>query len=289
MSIRIVTDSSSDITWEYADRNKIKIVPLTIRIGNQIVKESREYNFEEHYNNYITDKHFSPKTSQPTPQEFFTTFDELNKEGAKNIIVICISSKLSGTLNSAQVAKNLFSEKYDNVKIHLIDSKNASFGEGFLVEEAVELINQGYQAENIVKELEELVENIHSFLLIPTLKYLYLGGRISITKYLLAKFLRKMAIIKTAEDGTLQPVGAIGSVEEGISKIIKLATKEGKNYPRKMTIVYAVNADLKDEAHKYITNFLPSEKITSVKTRAAITAHVGPSAIAIVFDFGKRK
>ena len=127
------------------------------------------------------------------------------------------------------------------------------------------------------------------FVLIPTLKYLYRGGRVSLTKYLAARLLKKMVIIKTAEDGTLQPVGAISSIKEGLEKITALTTENGNVFPRKVAVVYATNEELKDQAVEHIKEYMPTkEELRIVQTRAAITAHVGPSAIAIVADFGSK-
>ncbi|NHJ46267.1 MAG: DegV family protein [Asgard group archaeon] len=286
--VGIITDSASDITWKYADLNGIKIVPLTIIEKNQTFKEDRDYDFTKHYNKYSTNKDFSPKTSQPSPQEFFEAFEELIKQGKKEIIVISISAALSGTMNSAKAASNQIAQTYNDVSIYLIDSKNASYAEGFLIEEAIYLINTGLSAKEIVSKLENLVKNIYSFLLIPSLKYLYRGGRVSLTKYLLARLLRKMVIIRTAEDGSLQPVGAIGNIKEGLEKITNLATDDGKRFPRKVAIVYAINEDLKNQAIAYVKEYLPTkEDIRIIQTRAAITAHVGPSAIAVVAEFGE--
>ncbi|NPE06686.1 MAG: DegV family protein [Asgard group archaeon] len=285
--IGIVTDSASDITWEYADKNEVTIVPLTIINEDKSFKETRDYDFKKHYNNYEIDKNFLPKTSQPTPQEFYKAFEKLIEQGKKDIIVICISGALSGTLNSINVASKNIKSTQQDVTLHIIDSKNASYAEGFLIEEAIDLIKKGQSAKEITTHLEKLVKNIFSFLLIPSLKYLYRGGRISLTRYLAARLLRKMVIIRTAEDGSLEPVGAIGSIKEGLEKITKLVTNDGKRFPRKIALVYATNEKLKNQAETHLKEYITTkEEMRIVQTRAAITAHVGPSAIAIVADFG---
>jgi DegV family protein with EDD domain len=210
----------------------------------------------------------------------------LIKKGKKDILVICISAALSGTMNSAKVASEQIKQVHKEVNIYLIDSKNASYAEGFLIEEALDLIKKKIPASEIADHLKNLVKHINSYLLIPTLKYLYRGGRVSLTKYLLARLLKKMVIIRTAEDGTLQPVGAIGSIKEGLEKITNLATDDGKRFPRKVALVFATNANLKEQALKRIKEYIPTnEEVRIVQTRAAITAHVGPSAIAIIVEF----
>ncbi|NHJ03889.1 MAG: DegV family protein [Candidatus Heimdallarchaeota archaeon] len=285
MTLKIITDSASDISWEFADKNNIEIVPLTILYNDQSFKEDRNYNFDKHYKKYLDDKDFLPKTSQPSPLDFYNAYEKLTKEGATEIIVICISAKLSGTMNSAFAATNIFKEAYPAIKIAIIDSKNASYAEGFLIEEALELMKKESQFEVIVEKLKSLVKRLKSYLYIPTLKYLFKGGRISLTKYLVARLLRKKVVVKTSADGSLQPVGAVGSAEEGIEKILNLLKNENE-LPRKVAVVYATNNEIRDTAIEKIKHNFPNIEIRVVQTRAAITAHVGPSAIAIVSDYG---
>ena len=121
-----------------------------------------------------------PRTSQPSPLDFFKAYEKLAKEGATEIIVICISGKLSGTMNSANAAANMFKEANPEIKVAIIDSKNASYAEGFLVEEALELAEKETAFEVIVEKLKSLVKRIKSYLYIPTLKYLFKGGRMGI-------------------------------------------------------------------------------------------------------------
>lgn len=285
MTLRIITDSASDISWEFADKNKIEIVPLTILYDDQFYKEDREYDFDKHYKKYEDEKDFLPRTSQPSPLDFFKAYEKLAKEGATEIIVICISGKLSGTMNSAYAAANMFKDSNPEVKIAIINSKNASYAEGLLIEEALDLMKKETAFEVIVEKLKSLVKRIKSYLYIPTLKYLFKGGRISLTKYLVARLLRKKVVVQTGEDGSLQPVGAVGSAEEGTEKILKLI-KEGKTIPRKIAVVYAINDELSNYAIEKIKKQFPNTEIRIAQTRAAITAHVGPSAIAIISDFG---
>jgi DegV family protein with EDD domain len=289
MRVRIVTDSASDITWDFADKNKIKIVPLNLFYNDKSHKETREHDYDKYYENYQTQDKFSPKTSQPSPQDFYLAYEELAKEEAKDIIVITISGALSGTMNSARVASMKFKEFYPDVNVHLVDSKNASYAEGFLIEEAIELVEKEKEPQTIVQKLRSLVSRIRSYLLVPTLKYLYVGGRISWTKYMLARLLRRKAIIKAADDGSLQPVGAIGDVEEGAEKIIELISTEFEKLPRKIAVVYATNYDLRDKIIDLIKEKIPQAELRLLRTRAAITAHVGPSTIAIISDFGLQK
>ncbi|MEA2071504.1 MAG: DegV family protein [Asgard group archaeon] len=283
--IKIVADTSSDISWEYADKNNIKLIPLNLRFYDKKFNENRDYDFDRHYQYYSEDPKFSPKTAQPAPADFLEAYKELVEEGATDIIVITISSQLSGTLNSANLAKMKLSETNPNITIHLVDSKNASYAEGFLVEKAVALKKKGKEAKKIADILRSTVSKIKSYLLVPTLKYLYYGGRISWTKYMIAKLLRKKAIIKAAEDGSLQPVEAISNVIEGAKKIITLLQEEQEKSPKKIAIVYATNYDLRDTVIELVNEQFPTSELLTLRTRAAITAHVSPSTIAVIAQF----
>lgn len=227
-----------------------------------------------------------PKTAQPNPGDYVSTFEELVDEGATAILVTTISSKLSGTLNSAFLAMKQIKESNKEIKIALIDSKNASYAQGFLIEQALEMIEDGISFDEIVTKIESLVNYIKSYLYIPTLKYLFKGGRISLTKYLIARLLNRKVVVKTGVDGSLQPVGAVGNAEDGIQKILAIVSENKNLKPRKIAVVYATNTDLKNMAIKEIKKIYPKITIREVQTRAAITAHVGPSAIAIVADYG---
>jgi DegV family protein with EDD domain len=260
-------------------------MPLNIFYDGQKFKENSDYDFKKHYNHYETDPKFSPKTAQPTPQDFLKAYLELVEEGATDIIVITISSALSGTMNSANLAKTKLAEMHPDVTVHLIDSKNASYAEGFLIEEALSFINEGKEAKEIVKILKTLVLKIKSYLIVPTLKYLYQGGRISWAKYMLARFLRKKLIVTTAEDGSLQPLGTFGNIDDGVEKTIEFIVNNDLGLPRKIAIVYANNLKLRDLAIKKVKKELPDIKPVTIRTRAAITAHVGPSTIAIVAEY----
>ena len=201
MSIRFVTDSCSDIPWDYAKKNKIKVVPLSVLYNDKVFKETPDFDLEKHYNNYKVNPNFLPKTSQPTPGEYFKVYEELIKEGASSIIVICVSSKLSGTINSAQTAAKMIKNSHPEINFYFIDSLNASYSEVFLIEEGLDLVKKGVKIDKIIEKLESLKRKIKTYIFIPTLKFLHLNGRISLTKYLLGKLLRKKVIIRVNEEG----------------------------------------------------------------------------------------
>ncbi|NHJ85703.1 MAG: DegV family protein [Asgard group archaeon] len=286
MTIRLVIDSASDIPWDFADKHKIKVVPLSVSYYDQSFKEDRNFDLEKHYRYYETDKDFLPKTSQPSPREYLKVYEGLDKEGATEIIVVCISSALSGTMNSARLAANMFSEMNKEVKIHLVDSLNASYTEVFLIEEALKQIKKGLKAEEIVEILNKLVKNIKTFILIPTLRYLHLGGRINIAKYLLAKLLKKMAITRVNEKGTNETAATVTSIKEGLELLVKLTTENNTRFPRKVAIVHANNLEHANVLKQLVDENIPKADCVIIQTKCTISAHTGPNAVALLSDFG---
>ncbi|HUT80715.1 MAG TPA: DegV family protein [Candidatus Bathyarchaeia archaeon] len=286
MSIRVVVDSASDISWEYADKLGVKVVPLTISYNDKTFKETREFDLAAHYSNYEKDSNFLPKTAQPSPKEFVTVYNELVKEGTKDIIVVCISATMSGTMNSARLAAEFIKDTHPEIKVHLVDSKNASYTEVFLVEEAIDLIKKGEKVEKIVSRLNELVPLLKTYIYIPNLKYLYLGGRISITKYLLARLLRKKVIIRVNEKGTNETAATVSNIDNGFKKMLQLTTKKFTEFPRKYAIVHANNEELANKLKELLLEKDPKAKVQIILTKCTISTHTGPNAVALLSDFG---
>ncbi len=286
MSIRVVVDSASDIPWDYADKLGVKVVPLSISYQDKTFKEDRTFDLAAHYHNYEIDSNFLPKTAQPSPKEYVSVYNELIKEGAKDIIVVCISATMSGTMNSARLAAEYIKDSHPEVKVHLIDSKNASYTEVFLVDEAINLIKKGEKVEKIVTRLNDLVPLVKTYIYIPNLKYLYLGGRINIAKYYLARLLRKKVITHVNDKGTNESAATVSNIEDGFKKILQLTTKRFTVFPRRYAIVHANNEELALELKAKLLEKDPKANIVVILTKCTISAHTGPNAIALLSDFG---
>lgn len=143
-----MTDSTGYITKEYAEKENITVVPLNYVFGEETGKEPFPGEFDDFFNKLKATKLF-PTTSQPSAGEFFDAFNKAFEEGYDEIIAILLSSKLSGTYNSAVLAKNML----ENKRITIINSQNAAANLKFLVEDAVEMGKEGKTSEEIEKHL----------------------------------------------------------------------------------------------------------------------------------------
>lgn len=288
MKTRFVIDSASDIPWDYAKKNNIEVVPLKVTYHEQTFEETEDFNLQEYYQHFQTDEKFLPKTSQPSPQEFMKVFSELIEEGADEIIVVTISSNLSGTFNSARLAKRNLKEIHPDVEVHLVDSLNASYSEVFLVERGIELAKEGLTGGQIAKKLTEHVSQIKTHLYLPTLKYLHLGGRINIAQYLLARLLRKKALVRVNKQGKNESFGTVNNEEEGLKKVVEASTEDFSRIPEKAAIVHTNTPPLAEKLKTLINEKIPSlEDLRIILSRTSISAHTGPSSIALIVDYGE--
>ena len=172
MGIKIIIDSSSDITLSEAKELGIEVIPMTVSFGNEVYYDGVDLSTNDFYDRLVNNCEL-PKTSQITPFRFEDKIKKIVNEGYE-VLVITMSSKLSNTYNSAVMA----CEKFKG-KAYTVDSMSAVAGERLLCLYALDLIKRGYNLEEIVKELNIIKEKIVIVAAIDTLDYLKKGGRIS--------------------------------------------------------------------------------------------------------------
>ena len=173
--IRILVDTSSDYTVEEIKANGMELAPLHITIGEKDYRDGYDLSKDRFYELLTSSEEF-PKTSQPTPQDFVDVFEDVQEKGDE-LICILLSSKLSGTFQSATLAKSIVD--YDN--IHLVDSLGATHMIRIMADYALDLVKEGKSAIEIVAALEEMKSKIKVLAVVDTLEYLCKGGRVSKT------------------------------------------------------------------------------------------------------------
>lgn len=235
MGIRIITDSTSDINDMQAKELDITIIPLKVIFGDREYKEGIDITIEGFYEQLVKAEKL-PTTSQPSPDDFLSSFLEAKKAG-DSAVVILIAGKLSGTLQSAVIAKEM--AEYED--IHIVDSQITITGLRFLVEHAVKLRREEKSAAEIVRVLEELKDRIVLLAMVDTLEYLHKGGRLSKTSAILGSLLKFKPII-TLKDGAIGVVAKERGTNKGIGKILEIIEEQGgmdSNYP----VYYGYTAD----------------------------------------------
>ena len=227
MGIRIITDSTSDISIKQAAQMNITLAPLKVIFDDKEYKEGVEITIDSFYKKLVKAERL-PTTSQPSPDDFLEYFKE-GKEAGDSIIIMVISAKLSGTYQSAMIAKEMVN--YEN--IYIIDSNTTTCALRILVEQAVKLRDEGIEAEDIVANLMELKDRIVLLAMVDTLEYLHKGGRLSKSSAILGTLLKFKPLI-TVKDGVVGVIGKERGVNKAIGRLADIIDEYGgidRSYP----------------------------------------------------------
>ena len=279
MAIKVVVDSATDISMKDAEQMGIIMVPMTITIGSEEYQDGVSLLPKEFYEKLIESDNL-PKTSQINSFAWKEVFEKYTANGDE-LVVITISSKLSGTYNSARMAAEEFGGR-----VVVIDSLNAAIGERLLAEYAIRLVDNGWDINKIVDELEEKKNKINLMAMLGTLEYLKKGGRISGAVAIAGKLLSIKPVIAII-DGEVKMIGkAMGSKNGGnlLNKLV--ADKGGIDFNMPFGVVWSGldNSTL----NKYVedsSNLWQGEtsNIPKYMLGGTIGTHVGPGAIGVAF------
>lgn len=272
--IRIVTDSTADIPSKMAEENGISIVPLKVCINDKEYFDGVTIGKDEFYHKLVDEGVF-PKTSQPTPNDFLDIFNDIKAKGDE-CICITLSSSLSGTYQSALLAKKLC--EYDN--IHIIDSLSATGGMLLLVHETIRLIKDGKSAEEIVETIEALKNRIHIVAALSTLEYLKKGGRISAATAAIGSLARIKPIITVDVEGNVDVFTKAIGFNKAISTVIENMTDVDTNYPIYPVYTYGTENLTKLLAHPALSKYSFAE---NVQVGPTIGTHVGPEVFGFCY------
>lgn len=271
-NIRIVTDSTAYMPKEYANANDIDIVQLMVDFEEVVSEEGFPGEFEEFFNRLKLSESF-PKTSQPSIGAFAYVFKKAVEKG-EEVIAIVISSKLSGTYNSASAAANMVAPN----KISVIDSESSVSNLRMFVERAKELAASGVSREEIVSIINYDKKRAGINLTVDTIEYLKRGGRLSTGKAFIASILDIKPIIALI-DGELVPTGKA----RGKKKAIEMMISSIPEKVRKISICQILNMEEALEMKEILKSKYPKVDITIDVLGPVIGAHLGPKAIGICY------
>jgi DegV family protein with EDD domain len=276
MTVKIVTDSSSDLPKNLADQLGITVVPLYVRFGDEVFRDLVEITHDEFYRR-LAEGTVHPSSIQPSPQDFSTVYKTLAKD-SNGIISIHISSKLSGTYNSALQAKS----DVTNIPIEVIDSEILSMGLGIIAIEAAKLANKGAQLQDIRQSIKKNLSEIHLMGLLDTLKYVLLGGRIGKAKALLGTLFNIKPVL-SLRDGEVIPIGQVRSRNKGIERLFEFV-RTGTNVST-LSVVYNTTPDEANILADRIARekIISRDKIIISRIGPLLGVHLGPGSIVVTY------
>ena len=274
--VKVLIDSSSDFSLKECEERGLLMVSLSVSMNDKHFRDGRDITKDEFYELLLKSSEF-PKTAQPSPQDFLDHFSKVKEDGDELVCVV-LSSALSGTYQSALIAKNMVD--YD--KIYVIDSLSATAGTRILIDVALDMAKKGHSAKEIYEKLEELKGKIRIFAGVGTLEYLAMGGRISKAAATIGSLANIKPVIMVSDEGKVEVVAKC----IGVSKAIKTLKDKLSDNPIDLSYpayyVYTAgeeNLDKLKESFKAIG-------IIDIKTQQigpTIGAHVGPGAFGICY------
>jgi EDD domain protein, DegV family len=273
--IQIVTDSTADLGRVIADRSHIKIIPLSVLIGDETYLDG--VNIDQAKLFELVKKNGElPKTAAPTLKDFYSVFKESDE-----VIFIGISSKLSSTVQNAI----LTAKEFPDGKVRVIDSLNLSSGIGLLALAAGDLRDKGLTAAEIEKEITRRLPDTRMSFMIDTMEYLYKGGRCSALQSIFGSMLKIHPIIEMLPDGTLGVKDkAYGSRKKSMNLLLQDFEKHLDELdPRRVFITHTSS----DEDAKYLKEEIehmahPGEVLIT-RAGSVISSHCGPGTIGILY------
>jgi len=278
LSVRIITDSASDISQAEALQLGIDVLPLKTIFGEKEYLDGVTLGHEEFYNMLI-ESDMIPTTSQIAPAEYEEKFRAAAENGDE-ILCITVSSLLSGCYQSANIAAEEFPGK-----VTLVDSLNVAIGERILIQLALQLRDSGKNAQEIKDILEQEKKNIRLIALLDTLEYLKRGGRIS-PAVALAGSLLSIKPVVAIENGEISVLGKARGSKNGSNMLMTLVEQHGIDFEKPFCLAYTGLSD--QILQKYIADsaalYQGKAKNLPISTiGSTIGTHAGPGAIAVAF------
>ena len=275
MAVKIITDTLSDITGDLAKELDLTVIPLYVRFGEEIFRDRVEITSEQFYQRLVYEDIF-PSTTQPTPNDFLTVYEELAKE-TDEILVIVVSSKLSGTYQSATQAKGMLTSK---CRINIVDSLSVAMTQGLIVIAAANAVKKGANLDEATEFAQKAVPRSHLAAYFDTLKYLAKGGRIGKAQGLLGAMLSVKPIL-TIKDGEMAPLTRVRSLNAGFDYLYNTVASSGKiEY---LAVEHATTPGDADKLAERFDDIYPKEKIYRSTISPVIGTYAGPNALAVSY------
>jgi DegV family protein with EDD domain len=275
--MKIITDSTADLTKELYEQFDIGMVPLTIQLGERRWRDYYDMKPEAYFPILRASTDF-PMTSQPSPQDFinaYTPFVERNEP----ILSIHISSGLSGTYQSACLARASFPD----ATIEVVDSQQASLGLALTLHICVEKARSGLSFEAVVAHARELSKNIETYFSVDSLEYLQRGGRIGRAQAFLGTLMKIKPLLKLV-DGNIHPVEKIRTTERLLNRYVELMEKKAaEGLPLSLIVAESDNTDVVTDLVNRLNKIPNVILVQRCTIGGVITSHTGPGVIGITF------
>ncbi|MDB5053764.1 MAG: domain protein DegV family [Bacilli bacterium] len=279
--VRLVTDSTADIPEEVCLALGIEVVPLKVHFGTDTYRDGVTLRAEQFYE-LLSKSPVIPTTSQPSPVDFLEIYKKLLIEPDVQIISIHLSSALSGTYQSAVLAKSLLNDSAD---ITTIDSKSASYGMGGWVVAAAEAAKQGKSKEECLALIQRFSEQSQLYFLVDTLEFMQKGGRIGKAAALIGSLLKIKPILSIDKDGEAYSVEKVRGQNAAVLRIIELfKQKEIAVHEVRVMIAHSNVLEMAERFGLLMQENFKIHSLSYTVLGPVIGTHVGPGTVAVIMQ-----
>jgi len=274
MTVKIVTDSTSDIPPQVAEDLGICVIPLYVHFGTEVYRDGVDLSASEFYQKLVTSKSL-PTTSTISPGEFAKIRDDLSEQ-TDEILAITISSKLSATYDAVLQGKDMRKKK--DCRVEAIDSKYVGMALGLIAIAAAKEALAGANLQQVVDMVKKTLPKVHIRMAFDTLEYVRKGGRIGRAQAFLGTLLSVKPIL-TLKDGETTPIARERSRSRAIEHLYRFAT--GFNNIREMAVEYATTPEEATALIQRLDPAFPRERIYISTIGSVLGTHLGPGALGI--------
>ena len=282
MKFKIVTDSTANLETQYFKDNGVSVVTLYYLINGEIYPayKADDSTLLQSFYKEINEK---PKlsTSCANVEQYYDEFEKAVKEGLA-VLYIGFSSGVSASFSNAELAREMIIKEFPNAEIYCADTHTGSFGQGFFVEQAVQLRNEGKGAREVYDYVVANRDKMNTYVTVDDLYYLYQGGRIPSLVYKIGSLIKIKPIIRVNEEGRLVSVGKVISRKQSLSHLAKIVEENVKHN----TAVYIAHADCEQDASilaKKIEEICKDVEVKIGYLEAVIGSHTGVGGLALFF------
>ncbi|MDD3704524.1 MAG: DegV family protein [Clostridiaceae bacterium] len=273
--IAIVSDSTSDLSWDTIKRHNIKVLPLRIIYKDREYRDRVDITPEEIYLRF---KEEIPTTSLPSPQDTMDLFNELKEEGYTHVIVVTISSGISGTMN---MIRNI-SDSFEGLSFDIIDSKSLSMGTGYAIIEGAKELERTCDFRKTAERIKAVLNNTKVYYVVKTLEYLRKGGRIGKVEGTIGELLNIKPIISINEDGVYFSYKKVRGRSRSIEELFEIVKEEAKE---KLLNIAVAHGDAFEEAQdllKKLKGLKNVKETVFTQISPVLVVHTGPGLIGVI-------
>ena len=272
--VAIVTDSAADLMPEVAAAAGITVVPLAVTFGSESFRAGVDLSTDAFWERMLAPSAPFPTTAAASPGDFRDAFEARLVDGADAVVCIAISGRLSGTLKSAAIARDMLPER----EIHVVDSRTASMGHGLLALMAAGMADEGRTGTDIAAEVEARIPDVDLFVALDTLEYMRRGGRLSATQAAIGSLLSVKPIV-TVRDGLVEPLERVRTRSKARERVLALLTERPAE---RVAILYTPPADhrsFRQDVIARMTGGIEPEDVSVQPVGPSVGPHLGPGCL----------